>query len=244
MSDHTPYFAGYDSEEYKLMKQAIPHMDEMHARMGKIVAAYEPRLSSDPITVLEIGCGDGLFTHTLFCVRNDIQLTAIDIDSEAAALAKENLQPWSQLRDYTIVHADIIEYIQTQAPNSLDLIVSIECLHNLLDSDRVRVLAKAFEILKPGGCFVNGDKYAQWGEVHQQALAWELESYFDVCLPIAKHDFLKKWVLHTVSDEAPEKIMRETDAIAKMRNLGFVDTKIVYRRKLDAILVAYKPEDV
>ena len=113
----------------------------------------------------------------------------------------------------------------------------------MLDTHRQQVLAAAFNALKPGGLFVNGDKYAQQGEAHQKILVDQLNCFFNAWLPIKKYDFLQWWVLHTVGDESSEKIMRETDAMQKMQSIGFVNIEIVYRKKMEAILVAHKPAE-
>lgn len=56
-----------------------------------------------------------------------------------------------------------------------------------------------------------------------------------------RYDLLREWVLHYAEDEAADRVMPETEAIATLERLGFADVKIVYRKHMDAVLVARKP---
>jgi hypothetical protein len=48
-------------------------------------------------------------------------------------------------------------------------------------------------------------------------------------------------VLHYVEDEAADRVMPEAEAVVSLEQLGFRDVKIVYRRHMDAVLIARKP---
>jgi hypothetical protein len=48
-------------------------------------------------------------------------------------------------------------------------------------------------------------------------------------------------VLHYAEDEAADRMMPEADAIRRLQLIGFANVKIVYRKYMDAVLVARKP---
>jgi hypothetical protein len=56
-----------------------------------------------------------------------------------------------------------------------------------------------------------------------------------------QNDLLREWVLHYAKDEAGDRVMPEADAIMRLELLGFANVKIVYRKYMDAVLVARKP---
>ena len=52
---------------------------------------------------------------------------------------------------------------------------------------------------------------------------------------------MREWVLHYAEDEVADRVMPEADAIMRLELLGFANVKIVYRKYMDAVLVARKP---
>ena len=96
-------------------------------------------------------------------------------------------------------------------------------------------------MLAPAGLLINADKYAQQGEAHREALNWQLGLFFDVLGTRGQYDLLREWVLHYVEDEATDRVMPEADAIIRLELLGFANVNTVYRKHMDAVLVARKP---
>ena len=47
--------------------------------------------------------------------------------------------------------------------------------------------------------------------------------------------------MHYADDEAANRVMPEADAIMRLELLGFANVKIVYRKYMDAVLVAQEP---
>ena len=61
-----------------------------------------------------------------------------------------------------------------------------------------------------------------------------------MCLGAAGNMTSSRWVLHYAEDEAADRMMPEADAIMRLERLGFANVKIVYRKYMDAVLVARK----
>ena len=233
-------FNRYKDEEYELLKIIYPHTDEFYGRVAEIVNAHHLTSDTELSEICDLGCGNGILTDILLSLSNDVSVTAFDIDSAVVELARKNLARWSPLRKYNVLCAEALDYFQALPKNSLDVVASVWVMNNMRNTYRQQVLAAAFNALKPGGLFVNGDKYALKGEIHYKMLLDELNRYFEVSLSHKKYDFLKWWVLHLVGDESPVKIMPEMDSMQKMQSIGFVNVEIVYRKNIEAILVAYK----
>lgn len=233
-------FQGALAEEYRLLKLAYPNLDEFEQQVGECAKKYKPAAPSDRISVVEIGCGDGITTNVLLSARDDMLLTAIDIAPAMIKQAKDNLERWEDSRDFQFVTADAVKYLAELPDDSVDIIASAWTLHNIFTDDRSVLLRESLRCLKPGGLFINGDKYAQEPEEHFQVLYEQMRIFFDVYLPIGKLEFLKEFVLHNLADEAPNTIMYESDAISEMQELGYVDITMTYRKRMEAVLVAYR----
>jgi hypothetical protein len=72
-------------------------------------------------------------------------------------------------------------------------------------------------------------------------LVLQLERFFSAFVPIGKIDLLREWVLHNVADQAPDRVMREKDAIEEMEAIGFMDVQVHFRHGLEAVVSGKRP---
>lgn len=109
-------------------------------RWGRRVAMFQEFLGSPGISVLEIGCGTGLFTAEIAAKGH--RLTAIDISPDLIALARERVT--SDNVTFMVENA----YATTFPDAGFDAIIGSSCLHHL---DIARALPEFYRLLKPGG---------------------------------------------------------------------------------------------
>jgi ubiquinone/menaquinone biosynthesis C-methylase UbiE len=114
---------------------------------GEIVARAElpPRAR-----VLDIGCGTG--TQALFTVRAhpDAQVTGIDGDAKALAIARRKL-------DRAGVAVTLDEGLATALPYPdacFDRVISTFVFHHIVDADKLRAFTEIRRVLAPGGVFL------------------------------------------------------------------------------------------
>ena len=112
-------------------------------KAGRLRLERRARMLSDGVsgTVLEIGCGAGLYT-TEFS-QADIDLTSIDVSPDLIKLARENVPP-----ERNVVFR-IEDAHKTSFPDcSFDAIIGSSVLHHL---ELELALREFLRILKPGG---------------------------------------------------------------------------------------------
>lgn len=233
-------FAGRLTEEYKLVALAYPHIDEFQFSVASIVSLYVKSRSSAKLKILEIGSGDGITTDLLLGEIGNNLLVAIDSEPQMVTLATSNLQSLHSSKNFSVECHDALLYLRSLPDQSLDVIVSVWTLHNFLKSYREEVLNEIFRVLKTEGMFINGDKFAQDTPTHFKNLDTQLRRFFDSYLPINKHDFLRDFVLHNVSDESPERLLIEAEYIKTLKMLGYKEIIVSYRECMEAIIVAEK----
>jgi 2-polyprenyl-3-methyl-5-hydroxy-6-metoxy-1,4-benzoquinol methylase len=88
-------------------------------------------------SVLDVGCGGGLFLLHLSKYFPDMQFIGTDISSEAINTAKQNLHHWQK----TNAHANVNFQLQSTFP-SVDVIISTLVCHHLTDEDLVNFLSQ------------------------------------------------------------------------------------------------------
>jgi tRNA (cmo5U34)-methyltransferase len=234
-------FRGAMSEEYSLIRLTIPHFEELQARVGEVVSHYLPDDNRQRVQVLEIGCGDGATSWVILSSREHCFLTAVDSEKKMIEQASENLQSFLQDNRCRLIHGDALAHLQGLPSCSVDIVASALALHNMERSYRDAVHAEVFRSLKPGGLFVNADKFAASENQRFEALQVGLGKMFDILVPLGKLELLKECVLHNVADQAPDRVMREDETVAALLRLGFATVEIPYRDTAQAVLVASKP---
>jgi ubiquinone/menaquinone biosynthesis C-methylase UbiE len=155
--------------------------------------------------------------------------------------ASGNLQGYIQENRCRLLLGDAVTHLRGLPPSSADIVASALCLHNMNRPYRDALQAEIFRSLKPGGQFVNADKYAAGEEQRFEALQLSLAKSFEVLVPLEKFDLLRDCVLHNVADQAPDHVMWEGETEQALRKLGFTSVEFPYRDNLQAVLVATKP---
>ena len=235
-------FKGRMSEDYQLISLALPHFEELQEQVGKAVAAYQKGPGTSMLRVIDIGCGDGVTSHSILHSRPDVLLVCLDSEEQMLSQAEVNLSGALDQKKCELVHMDALGYFKGQAPSTAHVAASAITLHNMERTYRDELHAEIFRVLVPGGLFINADKYAPQDDVQRfKALGTALGRFFDAYAPLGKIDLLKDWVLHNVDDQSPERSMKERDTIDTLRSAGFFDIEIIYRENMEAVLKARKP---
>jgi tRNA (cmo5U34)-methyltransferase len=234
-------FAGKLADDYALWHLARPFLGEVHDAVSAELATFV-RNKDQRLRALDIGMGDGAITKLLLAADR-LDVTGIDNEPKMITQARRNLSGGREAARLTILQADALEFLAGQSADAFDVIASGYAYHNFEADYRHRLYGEIWRVLAPGGLLINADKYAQDGQAHRDALHWQVGRFFDVFGAAQKYDTLREWVLHYVEDEAADRVMQEADAIACLQRLGFENVRIVYRKYMDAVLVAQKPAD-
>ena len=110
--------------------------------------------------VLELGCGAGV-PATVKLAQTVGHVIATDISSTQLALARQHANDAglpissnddSQKGRVTFIESDMLEL--AFEPGRFDAIVAFYCVIQLVQDDQVSMMRRAYEWLKPGGCFL------------------------------------------------------------------------------------------
>ncbi len=233
-------FSGTIVQDYDLLKLICPLSEEMSEKVGLIIRRYPN--NSAPLSVVELGGGTGITTQPILMANDSLQVLTIDSDPDMQAQAKENLQKWIDNKRLTFCTNDALSALKTLASNSVDIVASAYTLHNFLIDYREQVINEIFRVLKPDGQFINGDRYALDDiSEHTRLTQQDASHFFKVLIAANKPDLLEQWILHLFSDEAENHIMRESVALAQLKNAGFIDIQLSHRMNVNALVTATKP---
>ncbi len=156
--------------------------------------------------------------------------------------ARENLAEWIRKARVEFIEADALESLKQQPDCSVDVVASNYAIHNLLSDYRKDLVAEVVRVLRPGGLFINGDRYALDDRAQHLALTQsQVRKWFKTFAAMNRYDLLEDWVVHLFGDESPEHIMYLSPSLEQLRSAGLTNVGIEFRDGVDTLVSAIKP---
>ncbi|MEH1793775.1 class I SAM-dependent methyltransferase [Nostoc sp.] len=146
-----------------LRRILIPCFDDFYKTAVEII----PGDWTAPLKVLDLGAGTGLYSGMVQSVFPNAEFTLLDLAPEMLEKAKFRFSKMGKSPKILIG-----DYIETDLGDSYDLIISALSIHHLSDFDKELLYQRIYDVLKPGGIFVNADqilgKTADLEELYRQ----------------------------------------------------------------------------
>ena len=137
---------------YLERKLSRPHLREQIDVMVKVIKGLGHTFRS----FMDLGCGDGILAAVILEEFPDSEGVLVDLSPPMLKAAEKELAGLAgriHLVEADYGQATWVKSIQQYAP--LDLVVSGYSIHHQPDSSKRRLYGEIFEILRPGGMFVN-----------------------------------------------------------------------------------------
>ncbi len=244
MTDKSKYdalFSGVIGQDYELLNLICPLATQMSQRVGASAGEYAMQANGN-LAVVELGGGTGITTLALLTASDKFNILSVDNEPVMQDQAKKHLHKWAQEGKLAFCGDDALTALKNLPTDSVDIVASAYTLHNFLDTYRKEVINEIFRILKPGGQFINGDRYGLDDiSEHTRTIQEEVSRYFKVLIQINKLDVLEHWIVHLFSDESENHVMRESVALKQLRDTGFSNINLSHRLEVNALVTAIKP---
>ncbi len=223
-----------------MLRLICPLAAEMSHLVGQRVGEYCTQ-KHDDLSVLELGGGTGITTLAILAANERLKITSVDNAETMQSQARKSLQQWQQEGRLEFVLADVLHTLKNTEENSVDIVASAYTLHNFEHSYREEVIHQVHRVLKPGGLFVNGDRYGLDDvDAHTRLIQHEVQGYFSVLTELKRLDLLEHWIIHLFSDESENHVMRESVALAQLQSYGFESIRLDHRNQVNARVTAFK----
>ncbi|MBM3563003.1 MAG: class I SAM-dependent methyltransferase [Alphaproteobacteria bacterium] len=233
-------FAGPIGAEYDVLRLLCPNAAMLARMVGERVAQWRP--GAGPLEGFEIGCGTGISTLAALMARDDLRLAAVDSAGEMLAQARVNLADYVSAGRVAFIEADALAALRALPDASKDVVISNYAIHNFPDDYRKAAITEIFRALKPGGLFVNGDRYAMDDPAaHLSDTQALVRGWFKILADMKRLDLLEDWIVHLLSDESPRRIMYFEPALQQLRTAGFAPVTVEFRDGVDTLVTAVKP---
>lgn len=189
--------------------------------MSRLIASFIKEHFSQG-TILEIGCGTGDTTTELLQDSSNMQIIGVDNEPKMLSLAGSRFQSEIASNKIKLIERNAFDALLELDTASIEVVASVYTLHNIKTTVRREIISEIFRVLKPGGLFLNGDRY--WPDDPQEQLVatmTDVERFFEVMITHNQLDLLRDWIKHYFQDISREYSMLVSDEITYMQDLGF-----------------------
>jgi tRNA (cmo5U34)-methyltransferase len=211
------------AQDYDAQREYI--IPELRQYYGAAVWSMETEVPKPAI--LDIGAGTGLLSAFLLEKFPDARLTLMDISENMLDIARKR---FATRPDTEYI---VCDYSRSKLGGPYDLVCSALSIHHLSTEDKRRLFERIFEVLKPGGMFVNADQAD--GET-----PYFRERYLDYW-----NDFL---LSGPMTETQQGEILKRRDTLDRneklsvqltwLKEAGFSDVDVVYRNRTFMVTVA------
>jgi len=234
-------FSGVIGQEYDTLKLICPLAAKMSQLVGQGVEEFAQSKSAQPLSILELGGGTGITTLAILLAHDSAHVLSVDSEPTMQIQAKQSLYKWLEQGRLSFDGRDALSVLQNTATASMDMVASAYTLHNFLDSYREQVVTEIYRVLKPGGQFINGDRYGLDDiSEHTRMIQQEVSGYFKALIAVNKLDVLEHWIVHLFSDESENHVMRESYSLQQLKQAGFSAIHLTDRCEVNALMSATK----
>jgi tRNA (cmo5U34)-methyltransferase len=203
-----------EAKEYDgIILKLIPHYPQM---LDALVSAI-PFDASEPIRVVDLGCGTGTIAQRVLAAFPSAHVTCLDLAENMIEMARVKLgQHARYLVDDLNTFAFDAEY---------DVVVSSLALHHLVtDADKLGFYRQIYDALAPGGVFYNADVVLGSSDALQAMYMRKWQAF--MLKNVSREEMEHTWLPKYYDEDRPARL---TDHLAWLAKVGFADVDVAWK---------------
>ncbi|CFY07357.1 Methyltransferase type 12 [Syntrophomonas zehnderi OL-4] len=223
------------------VRGAIPLATEQIDLMLRIIGACDIEVES----ILDLGCGDGILAASILQQYTNASGVLLDISESMIQAAKDKFANHNGNLDFVLFdfgNNQWIERVQAQGPFSV--IISGFSIHHQTDERKQEIYAEIFELLTPGGLFLNLENVSS-------STNWVSKLFDDLFIDSLYNMYLTNGVEKTRQEVSEYWFNREDIEVNKLapvekqcdwlRQIGFSDVDCYFKILEIALFGGRKP---
>ena len=215
-------------------RRAIPLGEELVAMLLRLARHFVPQAAR----VADLGCGDGFLARAVLSEFPTAHALLIDHSEPMLRRAHEAMQPFSGR--YEIRHGDLSESLRGVIGDyPFDLIVSGYAIHHLPTTRKRSLYREVFDLLRPGGLFVNVEHVAS---ATLELEAVHDEAYIDHIVTVTGQDREQAARDYHARPDKADNILEPVEVqVGWLRSIGFEQVDIYFKWLELAVFGGRKP---
>lgn len=191
-----------------------------------------PYHSDRELRVLDLGAGTGLLTSYVAARYPFAQFALVDVSEEMLAVAEKRLNKVESPGSFTY---RVMDYATEKIKGQYDLVMSTLSIHHLDSVEKQKLFEKIFDLLEPGGVFINGDQVLGESEMAEK-------KYRHVWLEQVKANGVSEEALSAALERMREDNMSTlSDQLIWLEKAQFVDVTNWYQNYSFVVYSGMKP---
>jgi tRNA (cmo5U34)-methyltransferase len=217
-----------EAEEFdNTILKLIPKYNEMIDSMISVI----PFESSDKFKLLDLGCGTGNITKTVKEKFPNSVIYCIDIAENMIQMAKIKLE------DYNDIEYHVGDFSEVDFEERFDIVVSSLALHHIkTDADKRKFYIKIYDILKPGGVFMNSDYVLGSNNSLNKIYRKKWISY--MLLNVPESEVHEKWIPKEMEEDYPAPLINHLNWL---NETGYKSVDVVWKYYGYAVYCGTRP---
>jgi tRNA (cmo5U34)-methyltransferase len=207
----------------------IPKLIPRYHEQNDVLISLIPFRADTQLKVLDLGAGTGILSYLILNKFNNASITVFDLAENMLTACKSNLLDYGERVTFKQGN-----FATDDLGNEYDLVVSGLALHHLNNEQKQRFYQNLFQILKPGGVFLNRDIVV--GDTEN--LTKQYEQLWRQYIKSNGEDD-QYWFNKYLEEDIPASVEKQ---IQWLKEAGFVDVGCHWRYLNFAIFGGYKPK--
>ncbi len=206
-------------------REARPFGAEQLDIMLRLISNSQPVVNN----FIDLGCGDGLLANTIMNQYPDSNGLLLDYSPSMISAAKTRM---SAFKNKKIIQSDLSDSKWLDnVINRPGVIVSGYAIHHLKNGRKYELFEEIFEILKPGGIFINMDHVSSVSEfgynLFNEFIVDTLYEKMDADKKQSKADLMKEYLNRP--DQSENILLSVITQCDWLKEIGFKDVDIFFK---------------
>jgi tRNA (cmo5U34)-methyltransferase len=217
-------FSAHAREYTALRRRLVPAFDAFY---GAAVDAFDCASGSPIARVLDVGAGTGLLTAAVAERYPNARFELLDGSMEMLSEAQRRLGD-------RVVRVHVQDMAAGLPAGPFDAVVSALAIHHLEDDDKRVLFGRIYDVLRPGGLFVNAEQVA--GPTPELADLYR-KTWAQMCRDLGASD---AEIADALERRRHDNCADVEIQLAWLRECGFTTADCIYKLWEEAVIVAVR----
>ncbi|MBN1120887.1 MAG: class I SAM-dependent methyltransferase [Anaerolineae bacterium] len=220
------------------IRQLLPLAEQQIEIMMRLIETTQSGVSR----VLDIGCGDGIVGRSIRSVYPECTLVFVDYSEPMLEAATAILPPQPPATSYRLADFGEAGWQKDIAPG-FDVIASRYAIHHVPHEAKQRLYEDIFEMLNPGGIFINVEHVASRGSLGERLFN---DMLIDTIYGQSEEGTTREEVaeaFHNRKDKDDNILAPVEDQCGWLRRIGFVEVDVYLKIAELAVFAGIRPDE-